>query len=184
MTRRNLNNAFLPAALLAAVLPAMAAAQGRPSQVPTVELAPTLINSIPQGAADTVELDFRVSPGFHINSNRPKSELLIPTVLKLNPPTDIVIGRISYPVGKEVSFPFAPDEKLSVYSGTFTVRVVVRPLASVIPGKYVIRGQLKYQACDNSACYPPRLLPLDFEVRIVKSSRPARRNPAQSPHAR
>jgi Thiol:disulfide interchange protein DsbD, N-terminal len=184
MTKPNLNRSFLQTVLLTAMLSGLAVAQGRPNRAPTVELAPTLVNSIPQGTADTVELDFRVSPGFHVNSNKPKSELLIPTVLKLNPPTDIVIGRVSYPLGQEVSFPFAPDEKLSVYSATFTVKVVVRPLASVIPGKYIVRGQLKYQACDNAACYPPRLLPLDFEVRIVKSSHRVRRNPAQSPHAR
>ena len=32
-----------------------------------------------------VELRFRVEPGFHINSHKPKDELLIPTELKLEP---------------------------------------------------------------------------------------------------
>ena len=37
------------------------------------------------GKASVVELRFRVEQGFHINSHAPKDELLIPTVLKLEP---------------------------------------------------------------------------------------------------
>jgi hypothetical protein len=82
-----------------------------------------------------------------------------------------------------MSFAFAPDEKLNVYTGDFTVDVLVRPLASVQPGKYIVRGTLKYQACDNSACYPPKQLPVSFDVKIAKAPPPPRSNPAQSPHA-
>ncbi len=124
----------------------------------------------------------RKSPGFHVNSNKPNSEFLIPTALKINAPTDIVIGKITYPPGQEASFPFAPDEKLSVYSTEFSVGVIVRPLAGVVPGKYMLHGELKYQACDNAACYPPKKLPVEFEVKVVKGPPPHRRNPAQSPH--
>ncbi len=60
--------------------------------------------------------------------------------------------------------------------------VSVRPLASVLPGKYVLRGNLKYQACDNAACYPPKQLPVQFEVKVVKAPPPPRKNPGQSPH--
>ena len=66
-----------------------------------------------------MNLRFRVGSGFHVNSNQPKSEFLIPTVLKLSAPTDIVIGKVSYPAGTEMSFAFAPDDKLSVYTGEF-----------------------------------------------------------------
>ena len=37
------------------------------------------------GGSTTLELDFRIGSEFHINSNKPQSELLIPTVLKLSP---------------------------------------------------------------------------------------------------
>jgi hypothetical protein len=62
--------------------------------------------------------------------------------------------------------------------------VTVRPLASVLPGKYSLRGHLKYQACDNAACYPPRELPVEFEVKVTKAAGAGggRRNPRQSPH--
>ena len=142
-----------------------------------------LVTSVPRGKATPVELPFLVESGFHVNSNQPSAEYLIPTSLKLDPPTDITIGRITYPAGQEMSFAFAPDDKLNVYTGEFTMLVNIRPLSSVLPGKYEIRGSLRYQACDNAACYPPKNLRISFEVKVVKAPPPPRKNPAQSPHA-
>lgn len=165
------------------LLAALASAQVSPGRkAPSVTLAPAPLTTIVQGKPGNVDLQFRVGSGFHINSNTPKSEFLIPTVLKMDPPTDIAIGRVTYPQGEEMSFPFAPEEKLSVYSGDFILSVLVRPL-HVLPGKYMLHGSLRYQACDNAACYPPRQLPVQFEVRIAKAAPPPRKNPAQSPHA-
>jgi hypothetical protein len=166
------------------LLAAMSAAQDMPGRkAPSVALSHVPTANITRGKPSIVQLTFRIGSGFHINSNTPRAEYLIPTALKLQPPTDIVVGRITYPPGEDASFPFAPDEKLSVYSGEFTLGVTVRPLASVMPGKYVLRGNLKYQACDKAACYPPKQLPVEFEVKIAKNARPPVKNPAQSPHA-
>jgi hypothetical protein len=150
---------------------------------PTVSMAPAPLVTLKQGKSGTVPLSFRVSRGYHINSNRPKSEFLIPTTLRVDATTDIVIGKTTYPEGQDMSFAFAPDEKLNVYTGDFQVDVLVRPLRTVQVGKYVVRGILKYQACDNAACYPPKQLPVSFEVKIAKAPHAPRKNPAQSPHA-
>src|SRR5215467_8295490 len=152
-------------------------------KIPSVTLSPVPLTTITSGKSVNVDLNFHVGSAFHINSNTPKSEYLIATTLKVNPPTDIVIGKITYPPGEDASFPFAPDEKLSVYSGDFNLTVSVHPLSSVIPGKYAMHGQLKYQACDNAACYPPKTLPVDFEVKVEKAKAAPKANPAQSPHA-
>jgi hypothetical protein len=146
-------------------------------------MAPAPVVTVAQGKPANVPLTFRVSSGYHINSNQPKSEFLIPTALKVEATTDIVIGKTTYPEGQDMSFPFDPTEKLNVYSGDFTIDVQVRPLHSVQPGKYVVRGTLKYQACDNSSCYPPKQLPVTFDVKIAKAPSAHGANPAQSPHA-
>ncbi|MGH9529529.1 MAG: disulfide bond formation protein DsbC [Terriglobales bacterium] len=166
-----------------AILSAQAMAQesfGR--KAPSVTLLPVPVENVTRGKPGTINLQFRVSSGFHINSNTPKQNYLIPTDLKLDPPTDIIVGKIIYPPGVDRSLPFAPDDKLSVYTGPFDLAVTVRPLVSVPPGKYSFRGQLKYQACDNAACYPPKKLPVEFEVRVVKNRVAPRKNPAQSPN--
>src|SRR5271155_2075821 len=159
------------------------AQDGLGPQGPAVKMAPAPVVTAVQGKAATVPLTFRVASGYHINSNQPKSEFLIPTALKVEATTDIVIGKTTYPDGQDMSFAFDPDEKLNVYTGEFKVDVQVRPLHSVQPGKYVVRATLKYQACDNAACYPPRQLPVSFDVKIAKAPPAATKNPAQSPHA-
>jgi Disulphide bond corrector protein DsbC len=163
-----------------ALLAATSAAQSGKS--PSVTVAPVPLVTTPRTKQTSVSLDFRVVPGFHINSNTPKSEFLIPTALKMDPPTDIVLGKTTYPEGKDLSFPFSPEEKLNVYSGDFTITVAVHPLSSVVPGKYAMRGVLRYQACDNAQCFPPKTLPVNFEIKVVKEASSGRRNPAQSPH--
>ena len=153
-----------------------------PGKAPTLEMAAVPLVTAQRAQQTMVHLNFRVPPGYHINSNAPKSEFLIPTALKMDLPTDIILGKIEYPPGEDKNFPFSPDEKLSVYSGDFTIAVAVHPLHSVVPGKYEMRGVLRYQACDNAACYPPKNLPVNFEVKVVKEPAGHHANPAQSPH--
>jgi hypothetical protein len=152
-------------------------------KAPSITMVGAPLTVVTRGKGGSVDLQFRIGSGFHVNSNTPTQDYLIPTALKLNAPTDIVVGRITYPPCEAMAFSFAPDEKLSVYSGSFTIGVIVRPLASVLPGKYEFRGRLKYQACDKAACYPPKELPVAFEIKVVKGPPPHVKNPGQSPHA-
>lgn len=133
-----------------------------------VSLEPVQTVLIVPGRPSTVQLHFRIGSGYHINSSRPGSELLIPTRVKLMPPTDIMAGRITYPAGKNLSFPFALEEKLNVYTEEFTVRALVTSTRAAMPGKFTVHGQLHYQACTNNACFPPKTLPLQFDVRVSK----------------
>lgn len=167
-------------AFLFALLTTLAVAQY--PHAPSVIMAPVPLVTAQRAAQTTVALNFRVGSGFHINSNTPKSEFLIPTSLKMDLPTDIVLGKIEYPAGKDLTFPFSPDETLNVYSGDFTINLAVHPLHSVVPGKYVMHGVLRYQACDNAQCFPPKSLPVSFDVKVTKEPPAPTHNPAQSPH--
>lgn len=179
----SLMRSMVKIALGLALSSCLAWAQSPGKKAPSVSMAPVAPITVTRGQAGSVRLNFRVAPGFHINSNTPKSEFLIPTALKMDAPTDIALTKLTYPMGKDMSFPFAPDEPLNVYSGDFAVSMTVRPLHTVQPGKYAIHGELKYQACDNAACYPPKKLPVDFEVKVLKNATTGGHNPAQSPHA-
>jgi hypothetical protein len=151
-------------------------------KAPSVTVAPIPLVTAARTTQTKVDINFRVAPGFHINSNTPKSEFLIPTKLSIDVPTDITLGKTEYPAGQDLSFPFQPDEALNVYTGDFTVTVAVHPLKSVVPGKYVMHGLLRYQACDNAQCFPPKTLPVSFDVKVVKEPPEHHANPAQSPH--
>lgn len=115
---------------------------------------------VPAGKPATVQVRFRVMDGYHVNSHTPKSELLIPTTLKLDPAEGVKPGQMQYPAGKPYSFSFDPSEKLDVYAGDFTVKLPVTAVA----GEHVVSAALKYQACDNAACYPPRTLPIQIPI--------------------
>ena len=148
----------------------------------SVSFEPPPITAVYRGRPSTVELQFRIHSGYHINSNQPKQEYLKKTELKMDPPTDIAIEKVTYPAGEDRSFPFAPEEKLNVYTGDFAVDVTVRPLKTVLPAHYAVHGTLKYQACDNAACYPPKQLAVSFEIKVLKApAEHKKRNPAQSP---
>ena len=103
-----------------------------------------------------LEIRFQVVQGFHINSHTPKSKFLIPTTLSLQPATGVKPGPPAFPAGQLYSFAFDPSEKVDVYAGSFTVKLPVVATA----GEHTIDATLKYQACDNASCYPPKTLPV------------------------
>ena len=142
-------------------------AQEPGAKVPSVTFAPMGKVQVKPGGSATVQLDFRVGSEFHINSNQPKSELLIPTVVKLNGTAPVSVANVNYPAGQDVAFPFAPGEKLSVYSGDFSVTAVIKASAKAASGEYPVSGELHFQACDRRACYPPRSIPVKFEVSVT-----------------
>lgn len=112
------------------------------------------------GKPTTIELRLRVRDGLHINSHRPSSEYLIPTVLTLPAGSGLTLERVDYPAGTDVSLPVDPKTKLNVYSGEFTL--VAHVVAQ--PGEHAVTADLHYQACDNNACMPARHLPVVLDV--------------------
>jgi DsbC/DsbD-like thiol-disulfide interchange protein len=112
--------------------------------------------NVAAGKRSVLELHFRVVDGFHVNSHTPKSELLIPTQITLQPAAGVKAESVEYPAGTSFSFSFDPTEKLDVYSGAFTVKLPVVADA----GTHSVDGTLRYQACDHAACYPPKSLPV------------------------
>jgi hypothetical protein len=115
--------------------------------------------TVPAGRRAVLELHFHVMTGFHVNSHTPTSPTLIATALSLEPANGVKADAIEYPAGKPYSFSFDPGDKLDVYAGDFTVKLPVVAAA----GAHTVEGTLRYQACDNASCYPPKTLPVKME---------------------
>lgn len=164
MMRLRFRLGIVVVALLAAAL----AQDSLIPKVPIITATPPEPVTVAPGGSVRVELRFRVTSGYHINSNKPNSEFLIPTQLKLSPPPNLTPGNIVYPAGTDLSFAFSPKEKLNVYAGDFTVRAELRAPASAAAGSYKVQGVLRYQACNDRACFPPAKLPVEFEVTVRK----------------
>ncbi|HEU5341864.1 protein-disulfide reductase DsbD N-terminal domain-containing protein [Edaphobacter sp.] len=145
------------------VSPAMFAFQAGTLPLPAPALKSYVLyvaedHDVHAGKRTVLELHFRVADGYHVNSHTPKSVLLIPTDVVLQPAAGISEETAEYPAGKNYSFSFDPSNKLSVYTGDFVVKVPVVATA----GAHTISGKLHYQACDHAACYPPRDLPVQI----------------------
>ena len=160
---------------------AFAVDQPRPTHV-YVNFEGASSATVSPGKPAEVDLNFRVKDGFHVNSNKPNSELLIPTTLKLQPPTDLSTAAITFPPGKDISFAFDPSEKLNVYSGAFAVKAKLLVAQTALTGNFTVRGELRYQACSDNACYPPKTIPFQFDVHVVGASNKRQSGTAKSPH--
>jgi hypothetical protein len=131
-----------------------------------------------------VQFTFHVESPYHINSNQPSEPELIPTQLHFSLPGEVALGKLQYPAGTLMSFPFDPSTKLSVYSGDFVIRGIVMAPGAASTGTYTVHAELKYQACDNNSCYPPKKLPFTFDVKVGSGSKsvPKARPTKSSPH--
>lgn len=108
----------------------------------------------------TVDLHFRVADGLHINSHTPREKSLIATNLAVAETSALKVTGVEFPAGTDYAFAFDPSEKLSVYTGEFTVKAHLTAPA----GNYMLQGLLRYQACDSRSCFPPKTIPVAIDV--------------------
>jgi thiol:disulfide interchange protein DsbD len=126
--------------------PQSATAATMPAQV--VELSGS-ISSDPAGGV-AVEARVAIAAGFHINAHRPDADYLIPTVLTLSAEGATFEPPV-YPEPEARAFAFSEGRKLLVYDGT----ILIRARGPSLPSGPV-RAELRYQACDDERCLPPK----------------------------
>jgi hypothetical protein len=116
--------------------------------------------TLPAGKPSPVALHFRIGQGLHINSHAPSHDFLIPTVLSLPAGAGVRLDAASYPTGAQMSSPTDPQTRISVYTGDFVIQA--RLVAT--PGDHLVQGTLRYQACDNRECMPPKTITVPIDV--------------------
>ena len=112
------------------------------------------------GKASPVTLHFRVAQGLHINSHTPSDDFLIPTTFSIPDGMGVRLEAATYPPGTIISLAFDPKTKLSVYTGEFMIQA--RIVAT--PGNHLVQGKLRYQACDQNQCLPPKTITVAINV--------------------
>lgn len=137
--------------------------KGNKTSFVTLEPGPEV--TLTRGRPAKAAVRFRVKAGYHVNSNRPHSDLLIPTELKFEANPAVAIGKIEYPQGEDYSLSFS-KEKLNVYQGDVTLQVPISAVKGAKPGTYALKGTLRYQACNDNACFPPKDAPLEVTVHV------------------
>lgn len=136
------------------------------AQPPQVQIE-TLVAAEGAAAGATLRAAIRVylAPGFHVNSNKPLEDFLIPTALNLSPPDGITMTEITYPEAGLLEQKGA-EIPLAVFEERFAIGVLLA-LANDLPvGTYTVPGTLRYQACDETMCYMPTTATFDWSVRV------------------
>jgi len=95
-----------------------------------------------------------VEDGWHVNSNTPTFDYLIPTKLDLELPSGWPEETARYPKHEMQTFAFA-DQPLAVYDGEFAIVAEFKIPADAKNGKVPVKGGLRYQACNHSQCLAP-----------------------------
>jgi hypothetical protein len=114
----------------------------------------------PAGKSTAVTLHFRVAPGLHINSHSPKDESLIPTAFSIPAESGVKLDTAAYPQGTDFILPADPETKLIVYTGDFAIQAHI----TASPGDHLVEAKLRYQACDQTQCMPPKTATVAIDV--------------------
>ncbi len=112
------------------------------------------IGAIKRGGSAKGTIVLNIPGGQHTNSNRPGSEFAVPTVLSVTA-TGAKVSGISYPRGKNKKYSYS-DEALNVYDGTVRFGFTVSVPANFKGNSVKVRAVVRYQACTDSVCYPPK----------------------------
>ena len=116
--------------------------------------------TVPAGKASPVTLHFRIAEGLHINSHTPKQEELIPTDFSIPAGAGVRLDKAIYPAGSDITLPADPKTKLNVYTGEFSIETQV----VAAPGNHLVEAKLRYQACSQTECLPPKSIPVAIDV--------------------
>lgn len=123
------------------------------------------------GTEFKIAVKVNVAETWHINSDKPKEDFLIPTELNLSEINGFSIVKKVYPEAKEYKFSFS-DTPLSVWEGEFFIGGIIKVDDNVKPGNYNLILNLDYQACNNQSCLAPTSISDTLVIEIADKSTP------------
>ena len=161
--------AVLRAFIICALVTSSAFAQlsfGGANNIPGQELV-KLTGSVTERHATDVKgvVTATIENGWHINSNKPLDDFVIPTKLSFDG-TELVSAE--YPPHTVRTFTFSGGQKLAVFEGTIRI-----PFTAKLQSGDTIKGKLHYQACNDNVCLPPRDAEVTIDANAVTPAAPA-----------
>jgi len=118
------------------------------------------------GASVEVKLPVQLREGYHVNSNMPPDPYLIPLKLSWDA-GPFTAFEVVYPKPILLKLGFFPTP-VPVFSGKFELTTRFKVAASVPPGLVNLPGKLRYQACNDRMCLPPKTIDLTLPVSVSR----------------
>ena len=125
---------------------------GAPNDIVKIKTYRSLDKVYP-GTEFKIAIEAEIKDGWHINSNTPNDEYLIPTNFSLDDTTNFRFTKDAYPEAKNLKLEFS-EEPLSVWEGKAYFGGIVKS-ANLNPGDYKLVVKFTFQACNNQSCLPP-----------------------------
>jgi len=144
------------------LLPIAAALSAQTS--PNLTVAPVPTVKAAKGGTATITIEANLPKGFHANSNKPTEAYLIPLTLKWTS-GPLTMESVEYPKPSMEKYSFS-DTPLSVVTGDFKITTKFKVPADAAGGPASQVGSLKYQACNDRACFPPKTVPVSVTVSV------------------
>ena len=120
--------------------------------------------TIGKGKAASGSVVLSIPGGLHVNSNRPASQYAIPTTVKLTAQGARISGP-NFPRGVNRKFQFS-ESTINVYEGTVRFPFTVTVPAGFRGDTVRVRAVVRYQACTDEVCYPPRSKEVTLTARV------------------
>lgn len=120
--------------------------------------------AVDKGKAARGTIVLSVPGGLHVNSSRPGNKYQIPTNVRLSAQGARVSGP-TYPRGVNRKFQFS-DTTINVYEGTVRFPFTVTVPAGFRGNTVRVRAVVRYQACTDEVCYPPRTKEVTITARV------------------
>ena len=146
------------------LLPSLSALLLQGQGSPSLNVTPPEPVSAKAGSAFSSKLTATLNEGFHTNSHTPAETYLIPLTLKWTPGT-VEAADIEYPKPEMLKLPFE-EKPLSVLTGKFVITTKFKVAAGTQPGPATVMGKLRYQACNDKACFPPKNVDVKLPVNV------------------
>lgn len=119
------------------------------------------------GSMLKIDVPVEIRRGYHVNSNTPSDDYLIPLRLQWQEDAVLQPSLISFPEPHMESYSFSPTP-LSVFTDPFKISTEFRVPADAMPGPSAINGKLRYQACNDRECLAPKTLNFTVKLNIVR----------------
>jgi cytochrome c biogenesis protein CcdA len=160
-------------ASVALVVLALASAANAQLRGVKAEITPLVeADAIHPGTNVRLALKVKLPNGFHVQSNKPRDPLLIPTELTVEPPAGTTLAEVVFPTPVDLKQAGA-DQPLAVFEQDFAVglRLAIAPTAS---GELVVPARLRYQACNDTTCYAPTNVTTQWTLRVASAGAPTK----------
>ncbi len=114
----------------------------------------TSFDKVYQGGEFQFAFSGEIKETWHINSNKPNEDFLIPTEVRIKSNNGFQLVNTSFPEAKEVEFGFS-DIPVSVYEKDLLIHGEIKVPEDINPDKYELVFEIVYQACNDMSCMAP-----------------------------